>query len=347
MSKLRVITPFWDTRRWDRYRRQFEEIASQVELHIVHTTGPVPESKAIQFHDTGTDGRSRYRRLFREAILATQIQPDLIYSLSALSLQSSTLVMSLQEKIPYLIRVRGDGRKERYRRYSWLNRVRHNVIDRETLARASRLVPISQRLKARMEGWDLDKRTQIMEPVPNGINLELFPEKPVASEFIVGYAGWLTDHKNSEYLLQLMKLTPDIHYKICGWVDPLWEYRIPENCEHLGTIPFKEMGPYYEEISLLVNPSKTEGFPKTLLEAYSVGRPVLINQKAISSDIPIIGQAIPLKMGSWIDSIYHFKQLHETGGLDRLRHVARGTANEYGWDRFREKMVDHMREVLN
>jgi len=351
MNKMRVLTPFWDTRRWGRYKRQFEELASQVELHIIYTTGPdPPESDIIQFHSTGAHGRSSYRRLFIEATLAHQVKPDLIYSLSALSLQASALNMSLREKVPYLIRVRGDGRRERHPRYRWLNRARHNIVDRQTMAQASRLIPISQRLKDRMEAWGLDKQTLITEPVPNGIDLDLFPQRRPSSEFKVGYAGWLTAHKNSLWLLKLMRQLPQVPFKICGWINPDMEknplYDIPDNCEMLGEIPFSEMGQFYENISLLVNPSKTEGFPKTLLEAYAVGRPILINQNAISSDIPIIGQGLPLELQTWVSSILYFKGLQDTGGLDSLGDLARQTATRYSWDRFRDEMISHFMEVL-
>jgi glycosyltransferase involved in cell wall biosynthesis len=90
--------------------------------------------------------------------------------------------------------------------------------------------------------------------------------------------------KRMELFLKLSKKNPDINFIIIGGPSKTdkdyynhlkAEAKNIQNLEFLGFIPHKEIDRYYQEASMFVSTSQTEGFPNTFLEAWGNGIPVI------------------------------------------------------------------------
>jgi glycosyltransferase involved in cell wall biosynthesis len=101
-------------------------------------------------------------------------------------------------------------------------------------------------------------------------------------------ASWVAlirPEKGLERFLDLADALPDLRFAVAGSFDPLvsddlrarLEHRMhglknlsflgPQNASHIRTL--------FEQSKVLVNTSPAEGFPNTMLEAWSVGTPVV------------------------------------------------------------------------
>jgi glycosyltransferase involved in cell wall biosynthesis len=86
---------------------------------------------------------------------------------------------------------------------------------------------------------------------------------------------------------KLRKRWPEAHFRLIGWIDPGPDAILQKELDDWvdsGTLDFlgrqRDVRPYLAESAVYVLPSYREGLPRTVLEAMSVGRPV------ITSDAP-------------------------------------------------------------
>jgi glycosyltransferase involved in cell wall biosynthesis len=103
------------------------------------------------------------------------------------------------------------------------------------------------------------------------------------------YVGSLYPHKNIRVVLQSLTRTPDLHLALVGsrniFQDQVKEQvsnlKIESQVHFLGYVPDEELGMLYQQALALVQPSFSEGFGLTGIEAMAMDCPV------IASDIPI------------------------------------------------------------
>lgn len=97
------------------------------------------------------------------------------------------------------------------------------------------------------------------------------------------WVGTINENKRPELFIELARRIPEFRFQMLGApVDNNSKYykRINndtnkvQNLELLGFVPHNEINKYYEESSLLVCTSISEGFPNTFMEAWSNGLPV-------------------------------------------------------------------------
>ena len=125
----------------------------------------------------------------------------------------------------------------------------------------------------------------------SGVNTQYFAQSPLPEEpvFLL-IARLLVDKGIREYIQAiriLKKQYPDAKCKLVGWIDPHpFAIEQPEVDEWVGEgliehIPrVDDVRPIMESCSVYVLPSYREGTPRTVLEAMSMGRPV------VTSDAP-------------------------------------------------------------
>lgn len=334
---MKIAIPFWDMRKYPRYKDQFEAIGERAELHIIYSVGDEPESHCLKFHKI--QAREGPQRILQEMKTAIKIQPDLVYTLSGTSLQASAIGIKHQLKIPAVIRVRGDGRKERRPITTRLQRIYYNILDRETLANADQIIPISQRLRERLLSWGINPK-KITYPVPIGVGPQFHhTERP--DKQIIGYCGRLNPHKGSGLLIEIIKQMPEHKWIIAGTNE--YNYSFPDNVKYLGQLHHRDMMEFYSQIDVLVNPSFTEGFPLSYLEAYRSGVPVVVYTGATSLDIPIIGNRVESRAPTdWRDNI--LDQLWSWS--PRLEERLQNTADQFSWNRYAVEIIEHLERLV-
>ncbi len=113
--------------------------------------------------------------------------------------------------------------------------------------------------------------------------------QPQSDALELVYTGSLYPHKNIEVVLQLLQQYPDIHLTIVG-SRSVFRDQVEQRCKELsvqyqvtfaGYLPDEKLCDLYSVSDVLIQPSLSEGFGLTGLEALSQNLPVIV------SDIPI------------------------------------------------------------
>jgi len=135
--------------------------------------------------------------------------------------------------------------------------------------------------------------------INNGINRSVFylKDKNFSSRNHIGFIGNLIDVKRANILPDLIKqisnLLPDMEFLIIGDGDlrgslekQVYNYGLSWKVKFTGRIKHEEVPGYLSKMKVLMLPSRDEGFPCVVKEAYSMGVPV------IGTDIPGIREAV-------------------------------------------------------
>lgn len=122
--------------------------------------------------------------------------------------------------------------------------------------------------------------------IPNGVELKIFDileRKPLFSESVVTilFVGRLSPQKNLETLVEAASKLPfDCRVVVVGEgerkgaLKELAE-KLKVNLELVGAVPHFKLPKYYLSSDLFVLPSKVEGHPKALLEAFAAALPCI------------------------------------------------------------------------
>ncbi len=126
--------------------------------------------------------------------------------------------------------------------------------------------------------------------IHNGYNPNDFcyvPRQTANKEIItLGFVGSLIERKRADYLPEILK---NVKSKINGIklyiigqgilknkiVDQFEKYHLLENVSFFGQIAQAQLGKYYNEMDVLILPSKNEGFPTVIVEALACGVPIV------------------------------------------------------------------------
>lgn len=142
----------------------------------------------------------------------------------------------------------------------------------------------SERRKTLAAGVPADKTTAI----PNGVDTELFhpqPTEPIPHSVI--WTGRYVREKGLTYLLEAARIVtarfPDARFLLVGYGEELpsllahiCQLKLESNVTLLGRKSPDEIATLLNRSTLFVLPSLSEGFPSSVLEAMSCGKPVLV-----------------------------------------------------------------------
>jgi glycosyltransferase involved in cell wall biosynthesis len=158
------------------------------------------------------------------------------------------------------------------------------------------------------------------------------------SPFLI-YTGNLYPHKNIIVVLQALKDLPHLHLKLVGarsvFLDRTaqlaQELGVTKQVEFCGFVPDMEMVELYRQATALVQPSLSEGFGLSVLEALATGCPV------ITADIPIFHEigsnwvqyVPPHDAAAWMKTI---DQLSQQPPTINWRQSAQAYAQSFSWD---------------
>ena len=100
------------------------------------------------------------------------------------------------------------------------------------------------------------------------------------------FVGRLIKIKGVYEVITLAKLYPKIKFKIIGQGPEQQSLKqiAPLNVSFFGSVNHKEMNEIFKKSDLLFVPSKSEGFPKVILEAASAGVPSIVYDSYGASD---------------------------------------------------------------
>jgi len=123
-------------------------------------------------------------------------------------------------------------------------------------------------------------------PLFLGVDLKNFSHHNKEKLSSIVFVGGLIKRKRVYEFIALAKLYPNIQFKIIGEgpEQQSFQNNLPTNVTFLGKLNHKEMDAIFSSSDLLFLPSKSEGFPKVILEAASAGVPSVVYDSYGASD---------------------------------------------------------------
>jgi L-malate glycosyltransferase len=229
--------------------------------------------------------------------LARESKYDLSHSFFTVPCGFISLVLKLQYKIPYIVSLRGSDVPGYSERFSFLYIFLKPLV-RFIWKKSYSVVSNSQGLK------DLALKTnsrQKIDIIHNGIDTETFKpgkKNPVSENkiIIIPGASRLTPRKGIDYLIKAFgKLSakyPNLILKIIGDGNEkenlekmVKELNLEEKVIFAGLVPHEKVLAYYQEADIFVLPSLNEGMSNSMLEALSVGLPLVATDTGGTNEI--------------------------------------------------------------
>lgn len=193
---------------------------------------------------------------------------------------------------------------------------------------------------------------QRIEVIPHGCHL---PEttKPLPVTFTVGYLGSFGCDKGVRYLLKAWR---KLAYKdailmlggrdsTSSWVQHLIATYGGGNVWCRGWI--ENVSDFYDDCSLYVQPSVTEGFGMEVLEAMAHGRAVVCSVGVGASDLLELDSCYPpMDVDVLCERIDRWHRRHKVGLEGGLMHN-RSQASSFTWDKIHARYQNLWKEVLS
>lgn len=154
----------------------------------------------------------------------------------------------------------------------------------ECLESADSVIFVSENLLNQAKALGYNKKNHAV--IPNGINIDDFINKDYeikkgnANKKVIGYVGNLFPVKRVDrfpYIFKIIKdYNPDVKFVIIG--DGYLRENIENSCKNLnldvefvGMVKPDDVGKYMREFDVLILPSRNEGWPCVILEAFASG----------------------------------------------------------------------------
>ncbi len=189
--------------------------------------------------------------------------------------------------------------------------------------------------------------------IPHGTNLPKKEDiKPFPERFSVATLSQSGFDKGQIYLLHAWKSLENIFsdYKcvVAGYNTEMWQPFIDENkIKNVTCGQVENPADVYDNCTVFVTPSVTEGFNIPVLEAMSHGRPVIVTDETGASDLVEDGKngfVIPIRSPEAIAK--HICWLHDNPDeCKKMGKEARKTAEKYAWEDIRKK-YDEVYEMI-
>ncbi len=191
----------------------------------------------------------------------------------------------------------------------------YGLIDRITSCISNKNYAVSQDISRSLIG-----HSEILNNFINMDNINMSRGSRIA------YVGRISEEKGPDIFIRLAKQLPNTNFFLYGDGPNFESLQVskPQNTYFLGKK--NNMAPYWDDISLLIMPSRQEGLPLAAIEAMARGIPVL------ASNVGQLGQLICHKSNGWLVEVGDIKNLmkYTTEWLamplnekNKIRHAAR------------------------
>ena len=150
--------------------------------------------------------------------------------------------------------------------------------------------------------------------------------------------AWINLKLENAELILIGKLDKEVQ-------NQLKKYKLPKNIKFLG---FVDPLAHYQNSTIFVLPTLTEGFAKVVLEAMSCGLPVITTTNS-GADSAIKqgkeGFIIPIRDSKKIEETiqYFYNNPKKTKEMNKL---ARKTAMKYSWDRYSNSLAKTINKLM-
>lgn len=175
----------------------------------------------------------------------------------------------------------------KYRSYRWV--VSHAVSSAEAI-----LVPAATIQQTIMSNYPLVDPSKITV-TSEGVDRSWFTKGTDSTqpEKLLFYTGSLYPHKNVRVVVEALKQLPEYHLAVSSsrdvfvdeFLTQVSELGMSDRVTHLGRLSDDELKTWYAKSMALVQPSLSEGFGLTGVEAMAAGVPVIASNIAIFNEV--------------------------------------------------------------
>ncbi|MBV8618093.1 MAG: glycosyltransferase family 4 protein [Curvibacter sp.] len=225
----------------------------------------------------------------------------------------------------------------------------NHTVGRWALRQASRVVFISNSVEAYFHSFVPFRTPPIY--LPNGVDLEIYTPVELTTRQAIRqslglgcedpiclFVGRFVEKKGLQLLAELVRQSPHVKWLFAG-EGPLHpdRWQAP-NVRVLEGWRRERLADLYRAADLLVLPSRGEGFPLVVQEAFACGTPVLISDEAAAGcerarhllfEVPITGEGLVKRWTSHLNALLALPGKLE----DRRAAVASFAQCEWSWER--------------
>lgn len=266
------------------------------------------------------------------------LNADLVFGQSTHIFQCKLLSKMIDK--PFVIRMIGSPWE--CRKANHINRIFRKILDIITdyeLQKATLLIPMSKYVQLELQ--KRKKNFVVCEPVLNGVDLNQFKPEPKKKKkkLVLGYIGRLSNEKRVEVYLNIVDLfRNEFEFVMVGSNQA--GFKIPANVKYYGFIPQKNLNNFYNQLDLLIFPSRTEGWGNVILEAYACNIPVLVSEEAMPRELEVFG---------YVANVFDFAKI--VGELTDITLTekgkgARSYAKNFSWDIYGRSMKNALIKAL-
>ena len=345
---------FWKTSEVERFMPRFRALNSaDIKIIALYEVNDLADniynkwSKVVDFIKIEmVDYQWYFKWLFNRNYITQQIEDldfDIVFSLSGMWLQYYSRFIAMKLKKPYVVYLRGDEFKAQnlQSKNKWLRAIRL-FIYRKYCWGCDLVIPISEGMRELALSLDIPEK-DISKVVSGGIDTKLFYPRYIRnSKLKIGYLGRINKEKGSDFLSELIKSNPDVDFKIAG--DMQVPFEILDNVDYKGFIPHEEVPIFINECDIIILVSKTEGFARAILEAYSCAKPIMVTPESLPKGCNKYGFILPRDLQVWTDKIETLR--HRRGYLFTIGNIAREYVLKYRLEKYGLDMKRELKEVL-
>lgn len=160
------------------------------------------------------------------------------------------------------------------------NSIFDNLLGRFTIKEADKVISVSKNDLEFIEKQYALKKDKC-NYIPNGVNLDKFQEKKALSRKYITFIGRLSYIKGFDRFLTLMKLIhkeeKEIEFLVVGDGPLKPDLRAVQEelpVKHYTSYPYEKIEDIYNLSKLMVIPSRFEGLPTSILEAFACKTPI-------------------------------------------------------------------------
>lgn len=193
---------------------------------------------------------------------------------------------------------------------------------------------------------------QVDDVIYNGVDSQFFDvakadEKTLKQYNVKGgyfiFIGTLTRTKRPDIILSLAKAMPQHRFLMVGrtsiYKESFWD-ELPNNVQYLGEIPKAHARDLLAFSKALLFPSELEGLPNAVLEAMSMGVPVL-GQKATSMPELIIddlnGWLADYNENTWVERLKFISHWDQNQSEEFKRRSRGYTISKFSWEEYADR----------
>lgn len=241
----------------------------------------------------------------------------------------------------------------------WFKYLGYRAVTRTAIHRAQAIITPSHTVKNEVEKH-YPRATQKITVISEGVDQALLkagsttqPQSKHSDQLTLLFIGSLYPHKNISLVLEALKQAPHVQLRIAGsrsvWRDEteakVAEMELQKQVTFLGYVPDEDLKNEIASASALVQPSLSEGFGLTGVEAMALGTPVLASNipifKEIYGDVAIYFD--PKNADSFIQALDTLQSANKKELSSSGQHLSQ----KYSWEKAAQETLTFYTQALN